>query len=466
MAKFSKKTSTARVINYAGGESFKQTDKLEFASILLTSFLTNQYYRSENDTQEKITELINSIKDKKFVAKTAIYARNEFGMRSVTHLVAAILAKTVKGEQWTKNFYEKIIHRVDDITEIIAAYGEKPLANSLKKGLRQAFDKFNEYQLAKYRGEGNLVSLVDAVNLLHPVPTEKNGGALKKLVKGQLKSFDTWETELTKAGSDENAKTQVWVKLIKEKKIGYFALLRNLRNIIEQAPKIVTDAIKLLTDETLIRKSLVLPFRFSTALEQIEQLNTREARQVLVGLNQAVDIAVKNVPVFKGETLVVVDSSGSMEGKPAEIASLFAAILVKSNNADLILFSDDAHYKSVNPTDSVLTIAKSFRFSMGGTNFHSIFETANRAYDRIIILSDMQGWVGYNAPTKTFADYKIRTGANPKIYSFDLQGYGTMQFPENNVYCLTGFSEKAFDIMKLFEKDKNALISEIEKIEL
>jgi hypothetical protein len=39
-------------------------------------------------------------------------------------------------------------------------------------------------------------------------------------------------------------------------------------------------------------------------------------------------------------------------------------------------------------------------------------------------------------------------------------------FPEKNVYCLAGFSEKVFDIIKLLETDKDALINEIEKIEL
>jgi len=81
-------------------------------------------------------------------------------------------------------------------------------------------------------------------------------------------------------------------------------------------------------------------------------------------------------------------------------------------------------------------------------------------------LSDMQGWVDYDVPTETFNEYKQRTGANPYIYSFDLQGYGTLQFPEQNVFAIAGFSEKIFDVMKLLEQDKNALINKIEEIEL
>lgn len=250
-------------------------------------------------------------------------------------------------------------------------------------------------------------------------------------------------------------------------------MLRNIRNILEAGvdnyhfQKFLFG----LTDEKAIKKSLVLPFRFSTAIDQIEELSdvdTKLVRDTLIALNKAVETSLSNVPKFDGSTLVVLDTSGSMEGKPVEIGALFSVVLVKSNNADFMYFSDDAAYINLNPMDSVLTLTKKIKSDCeyGGTNFHAIFQTANKAYDRIIILSDMQGWVGYDAPTKTFADYKIRTGANPKIFSFDLQSYGTLQMPQENVYCLAGFSEKAFDIIKLLETDRNALINEIEKVEI
>jgi hypothetical protein len=52
------------------------------------------------------------------------------------------------------------------------------------------------------------------------------------------------------------------------------------------------------------------------------------------------------------------------------------------------------------------------------------------------------------------------------VYSFDLQGYGSLQFPEQNVFALAGFSDKVFDLMQLLETDRIALIREIEKSEL
>ncbi|MFW6275316.1 MAG: hypothetical protein ACOC2M_01625, partial [bacterium] len=103
-------------------------------------------------------------------------------------------------------------------------------------------------------------------------------------------------------------------------------------------------------------------------------------------------------------------------------------------------------------------------FSMGGTNFQDIFRVANKKYDRVVILSDMQGWIGYYSPVAEFNNWKRVTGANPFVYSFDLNSYGNMQFPEQNVFCLAGFSDKVFDIMKLLEQDKNALVNEIRKV--
>jgi hypothetical protein len=50
------------------------------------------------------------------------------------------------------------------------------------------------------------------------------------------------------------------------------------------------------------------------------------------------------------------------------------------------------------------------------------------------------------------------------VFSFDLAGYGTFQFSERNVFCLAGFSDKALQMIKFLEADKNALIHEIEAI--
>lgn len=477
--KFNTKTAkTSKTVNLAGGEAFKTTPEYQLVSLLLTSFLKDQYYRTAKESLTELSDLIAQMKDKKFVAKSAIYARTQFGMRSITHaltgelfrLDAATGKTAVSGQPWVKKFLEKVVYRPDDAAEILAYYNtnvksNKSEPNQLKKGLALALAKFDEYQLAKYKGSKNEVSLYDIANFAHPKHTE----AIAKLVNGTLKTPKTWEAKLSEAGKAEDvdaAKKEAWKDLLVTKKLGYFALLRNLRNIIEQAPEHLNTALDMLVDEEAIKRSLVLPFRYLTAYDEIEEMSGKNARSVLVALNEAIDIACQNTPKWDGNTLVALDVSGSMMGTTATIASLFAAILIKGNNADLIRFDTSAEYMSVNPKDSVTTIAKQIRKSGGGTDLGAIFTGANQVYDRIFILSDMQGWVGYDAPTKEFEDYKKRLGANPKIYSIDLAGHGTMQFPQQNVYAIAGFSEKIFDVMKLLEEDRNALINKIKAIEL
>jgi len=467
--------------NLAGGEAYSQSNELALVSLLLTSFVSDQFYRNAQTTLDELRKLSSKVKDKEFVAKAAIYARDKFGMRSITHALAGELTSQLNGADWGKNFYDKVVVRVDDMTEILSYYlayktskDNPKFPNSLKKGFAKAFDKFDGYQLAKHKGENKEVKLVDVVNIVHPVPTPRNSEALSLLINGELKSTETWESKLSKVGqiaeSEEDLaqlKADAWSELISSRKLGYFALLRNLRNIITQSPGSVKDACEMLVDEKMIKSSRVLPFRFATAYEEVNKIgSSKEVRDVLVAINEALEVSVQNVPKFDGETLLVMDVSGSMSGKPSEIASLFGAIVAKANSCDVMTFATNADYKSYNPMDSVMTIRNSFRYSGGGTNFKAIFQKANKKYDRIIILSDMQNWEGYTTPASEFKSYKSRFGANPFVYSWDLAGYSTLQFPEQNVFALAGFSDKVFDIMKMMEMDKQALYNEIKAIKL
>lgn len=473
-----KRATRGNTNNLAAGRAFSQSPKNELVSILLTATLGDQFYRSGDATAARVKTLVASTEDKAFVAKAAIYARTQAGMRSVSHLVAAELARGVKGAAWTKRFYDLVVRRPDDVLEILACYlasYERPIPNALKKGLGAALARFDEYQLAKYRRDSAELKLVDAVNLLHPPHSEP----LRKLIRGELAPAETWETKLTQAGAkategateEEVAelKGAAWDELIASRKLGYFALLRNLRNILEQAPQCVDAALAMLVDDRLIAKSLVLPFRFLTALDAVQASNLPRAGDALAALSDAADKSLANVPRFDGRTLIALDGSGSMNGRPLAIGSLFTAVLAKVNaKADVLVFSNDAEFVTFNRRDSTLTLTREIarRAPGGGTNFHAIFQRAKAAYDRIVILSDMQGWIGNDAPTATFAAYKQRTGADPRVFSFDLAGYGTLQLPERNVFCLAGFSDKALQTMRFLEEDKSALLREIEAIEL
>lgn len=517
------KSSSSKTVNLAGGEAYRQSAKMELATLLLTSFGQDQYYRNQSGVFKKLQTLLSSL-DPLFAAKAAVFARRQYGMRSITHYAAAAIAPYIAGRAWAKDFYRQIVYRPDDMLEIAACYfhlagKRRMLPNAMRKGFAKAFDQFNAYQLAKYRGEKKTVKLIDIVNAAHPVPTEKNAEALRALVNGQLRNEETWEAQLTAAGQNaidvwekQKQKKEVWIKLLREGKLGYFALVRNLRNILAQAPEAVPLACKQLTDPKRIKRSLVLPFRLYVAYKQLKgasplpvpasflpkqknllqhaleeafgvetatekdvdsnQNNKSLINLLKTALNQAIDIACDNIPALPN-TLVVIDNSGSMDApvsnskhmKCNEAGALFGIAMAKACQADLMEFGTTARYIPYPPDQSVFAFSRSFAANnqVGqGTNFHSIFEEARRAYDRIVIFSDMQGWIGYASPVETFNNYKKRTGARPFIYSVDLRTYGSLQFPENQVFCLAGFSEKIFDVMQVLEKDPQALITAIE----
>lgn len=468
MGHFNEKKETG-VTNLAGGKAYTESKELQLVSLLLTSFGDNKAYANAESIFNRLDVLIDGC-DKLFCAKAIIYARRTFGMRTITHYAASVLAKYISGEQWAKTFFYEVVYRPDDITEIVACHlsRKQKLSNAMKKGLAAAFGKFDAYQLAKYRSDGSEVKLVDVVNLVHPVQTEKNDGAIEKLVNGTLTSFDTWEAELSAAGNDFDAKKAAWNRLLSEKKLGYFALLRNLRNIIKlNDDGLKSKALGALLDRCAIKKSLVLPFRFATAYKEMSKLDA----DAMSAVSRACEIACDNVPKMDGKTLVALDVSGSMDSV-ADTASMFASVLLKSNDCDLITFSDNAKYRYVNPDDSLMTIHDSIRYSCGGTNFNDIFAVANKKYDRIVLLSDMQAWIQKDwlgrelSPSAAYNDYKRKYSPDCKMYSFDLAGYGTLQVPEKDVYCLAGFSEKIFDVMKCFDDYKNALLKAVDEVRL
>lgn len=499
----------ARIVkNAAGGNAFVQSDKLALASLVLSNMLSGDMYRSQDEVLTKIQDLVKSIEDKAFVAKTALYARNEFGMRTTSQVLAGELAtlNATSGTSWGRDFYNAIIYRVDDMMEILGYYLEKnkdkPLPNALKAGFAEAFKRFDAYQLAKYKGDTRAVKLVDVVRLVRPKPSERNAAALAQLLKGELKNTQTWEAKISAAGhiedegEKEEARNEAWASLLKENKLGYLALVRNLNNIaVDTDDEAFKLAIAALTNKDAIEKSKVFPFQLFLAYKEVEAQGGRSSRsygdatkapkaamkadrkaKIMDALSEALDIACVNVPHMDGKTLVAIDNSGSMSSgmcafsktNAIDIATLFGVILAKANDSDVVFFNDQAKFVPILKSRSTLDTVKMLANTTGGTSFESIFDLITKEgkkYDRIFVLSDMEAWIqSSGSPVTMVNTYKSRVGANPFIYSFDLTGNGTMQFKEISpkTIALAGFSEKIFDIMKLAEMDKNALVEAIE----
>ncbi len=218
MSKFNKKVASKATVNKAGGRAFRMDAETELLHAVLTTFLEDKHYESGDARLKRIQALIAECSDE-YVARLAIVTRKEFNLRSVSHVLIGELAKMHNGDSMIKSLIIEAAIRPDDLLEILAYVGT-PVPKQVKRGIRNALLKFDRYQLAKYKGEGKDVSMVDLFNLTHPKPehaSKEQKKAWKDLIEGKLVSFDTWETEISNAKNDKE-RTKIWENLIKEDK--------------------------------------------------------------------------------------------------------------------------------------------------------------------------------------------------------------------------------------------------------
>lgn len=175
MSKFNS-TATIKTTNKSGHVAYGMTDKEKLVTQVLTSFFNEKkfYGDNSNEMQETIKRVIKE--DPKFIANLAVFARREYNMRSVSHVLTAYLAHEVEGKPYTKETVNAVSLRGDDVTEIMACYLNlfgKPIPNSLKKGISKVLQRFDEYTLAKYKGSGKEVKMRDLLCLCRPTPKTK-----------------------------------------------------------------------------------------------------------------------------------------------------------------------------------------------------------------------------------------------------------------------------------------------------
>ncbi len=193
-------------------------------------------------------------------------------------------------------------------------------------------------------------------------------------------------------------KRETFERLLREGKLGYMALLRNLRGMDEAG-----------VDDDLIREAIVsrkgssrvLPFRYVAA--------ARAAPRFERSIDQALCESVMDGPQLKGKTFVLVDVSGSMNVGLSEKSDLTrmdaAAALASVINGDVRMFSFSAGNSTWFDTRSIVTVEVPPRRGMagidaiknsqrhGGTLLGQAVREANlimRPEDRLIVITDEQ----------------------------------------------------------------------------
>ena len=422
---------------------------------------------------------------------------------------------------------------------------DAPIPNSIKKGFKEAIEHSDAYVLAKYQMKSRGVSLVDIVNLVRPIPTKMNGRitlpgeayekaikgtkfekgnknyraeyaeipvkiedgisipTLHALVIGVLKQFNTVEDKNTDAGKTVAAKvktgeitkeqaivelnetkTENYSDLIKTKKIGYLALLRNVRNILKTGDQELLDiACVQLTDEVFIKKSLVFPHQIDLALEiMLAEFGGKTLQKIATALNDAYEKSIPNLAELfnEGRTAVVLDVSGSMGARikigkgvsgntsALDKGSLIASTLAKGISADMYVFANSCAPVRFNPLDSINTLKNNLNRGHsvgGGTHWASIFPELSKygKYDRVFIISDEQG---ADEVEKSYKNYCNAHGT-PNTFIINMCGYAPTMIKEGTkVHRLYGYTADIYETAKRIEIDLDAVITEINKIEI
>lgn len=523
MARYNTKTTQSnKAVTHEGGLGYKYDAKHELIALLATG-VDNSFYETMKDRNDRLSQTIDKLVAKgevEFVAKALVYARAKLGQRTVTHAGSVALARHLSGNPLGKHLFSKrdrkrniggVVYRLDDMLEMVACYTtlnpDKRLPNAMTKGFKSALESADRYELAKYQASNRAVSMVDLFNLVHPKPTSnEQAEVFKQLMNGELKQFNTAEDRNTKAGQEVAAKvkageitkdeaekelkaskTENFKDLLESKKLGYKALVMNLRNILKlEDDETVTLAVDMLTNEKAIKNSLIQPLEIDVAAEILvaEKVGKSVQRtKVLKALDDAYQLSIPNMAeVFgTGNTAVVYDTSGSMSWNggfpltskrggpksaknPAEKAALMAATFVKGVGADVYHFASECKAVPYNPNDTFNSLKKKFADQTGkvghGTNFQSIVnKLSKKNYDRIIVISDMQSRNRWNV-----SEFQ----GIPYIYSIDICGYGTtMANPRSpRTFQLFGYSAEMIRLVTQQEIDPNALMKEIEAIRI
>lgn len=459
--------------NNEGHKAFSMDQKEKLITEVLTSFFNEGKYYGDN-SHAILEDIRNMIKiDSKFIANLAIYARKEINLRSISHVLAAELAYDALGKKYVREVLRNIVIRVDDMSEVLSYYLNvygKPIPNSLKKGIAECFLKFDEFSLAKYNRSGE-VNLKDILNLVHPKPISlEQADMFKRVLEDELEIPFTWETMISKEGN----KKETWEKLIESSKLGYMAMLRNLRNIIKVAPDNIESVYKSLECKERVLKSRQLPFRYYSAFKALsnEGIGTSKIYNVL---EKAIKYSTKNVERLQGKTFISTDVSGSMGCMVSRKSDLSCAevgtVLMSIANSicdEAVTSTFDTEFKIVPlaSCNGIIANAGTIKPSWGGTDLSLPIRylIENNIYvDRIIILSDNEINCGYDNVCQNLID-KYRRNVNPDVYvhAIDLVGYGRQQFKGDKVNIMAGWNEKILEFIPKVENGLNNIKEEIE----
>lgn len=475
--------------NEAGAPAYSLTSEQALAQFAATGCLSGTYYVTAGDQLDATLALAREC-EPEFVAKTAVYARQQGRMKDMPALLCAVLA--VRDGALLARVFPRVVDdgkMLRNFVQIVrsGAVGRKSLGTLPRRLVREWLAGRSPEQLF-HASLGNSPSLGDVIRMVHPKPDDAARANFYAYLIGrpfdrdrlpeparQLELFRSGEAPLPDVNfqfvsalplADADWRTLAlrssWTTL----RMNLNTFLRH--GVFDCGETSLQLAARLASRE-LVARANAFPYQIMTTLQN---LDPRAPQTLRDALEQAMEIATANVPALPGRTVVAVDVSGSMrlpvtghrKGASSKAtcldaaAVLAAAVLRRNPSARVIPFHDRVVRVHLDAGESVARIAARLgSLPGGGTDCSAVLAELNRtaaAADTVVYFSDNQSWVDADPngrSTGMLTEWRRFKRRNPeaRLVCIDLQPYRTVQAPvADDVTHVGGFSDEVFEILR------------------
>jgi 60 kDa SS-A/Ro ribonucleoprotein len=497
-------------LNREGAVAYAYSPRHKLAQLALTGTLQQTFY-AEAEMQLKDMLAVAKEVDAAFVAKTAVFARERGHMKDMPALLVAYLSTLPKAD------FVPAFRRVIDNGKMLRNFvqimrsgvvGRKSLGSRPKKAVQNWLETASVQDILR-AAVGQSPSLSDVIKMVHPQPRDKEREALYGYLLGRphdvaalpqvVRDFEVFKRDTTAPLPDVPFQMLTALPLTREhwaaigRKAGWHMVRMNLNTFARHGAFGVADfadhVAARLKDSQAIGRARVLPYQLMTAYAMAGRDVPSSVREAL---QDAMEIAIANVPRVSGRVIICPDVSGSMSSPVTgyrkgststvscvDVAALVAAALLRANpSASVMPFEQDVVEVDLNPRDTVMTnAAKLAAVGGGGTNCSAPLQRLverKAKVDLVVFVSDNQSWMDpvRGRGTATMQAWEKLQRMNPaaKLVCIDLQPYGTTQAAERtDIMNVGGFSDQVFEMIAAFAEDRlgpDHWVGEIEKIDL
>lgn len=503
-------------VNQEGGVAYQLGARQALAQYALTGCLNAAFYASAETQLEAVLDLCDRVTPE-YIAQTAIYCREKGYMKDMPALLCARLS--LEDNDLLNRVFPRVIDNGKMLRNFVqimrsGAVGRKSLGSRPKRLVQQWLAARSDEQIFR-ASVGQSPSLADIIKMVRPKPETASREALYGYMIGReynpealperVQQYERYKTDMKAEVPDVpfqmltslNLGRQEWQAIARN--ASWQMTRMNLNTFVRQGVfggfwkdrEMVELIAERLRDPALIARARVFPYQLMIAYLMADREVPGKVRNAL---QDAMEIAMSNVPAVEGQVYVCPDVSASMTWAAAtgqrkgatskvrciDIAALVtAAILRKNPQAEVLPFAEALRQVNLNSRDSVMTNARRLaRIGGGGTNCSAPLKWLNSQKargDLVVYVSDDQSWVDARSGrsgTAMMQEWNAFKQRNPqaRLVCLDIQPYQTRQtYDREDTLNIGGFSDNVFTVIAEFAAGRlndDLWVREIEKVEL